>query len=254
MKAFTLIFILFCALNSSYGQEEPVKAKPEFARFKIGLLVTPEMGYRIITIKKDFADIPYYQEMVKMRNERDTPNLGFSAGVTASYNFSRKVSIEAGLQYANRGYTREDPTNININPETVFDAPYFGKVPVAFIYKYDWNYLELPLRVVFTSGQGKLKFIATAGAAFGFVIRNKTTLLIEYYNGDLEEATNLVTKDFNQFTISPQLSIGADYQISSRFHVRVEPIARHSFLMKTVLPTRTNLISGGLQFSIHFAL
>lgn len=254
MKAFTLIAILFCFLNSGYPQQLPTEVKPEFARFKVGLVVTPEMGYRVITLSRDYANNPYYEELIKTRNENDAPKFGFSAGAIVNYNFSRKVGIEAGLQYAHRGYSREAPIDIIINPETAYEAPYFGKVPVSFIYKYDWNYIELPLRVVFTSGIGKLKFVASAGAAFGFVISNKSTILIKYYNDSVEEAGSFQTKDFNQFTISPQLSLGVDYQVSRCFHIRLEPIARHAFLMKNDSPTKTNLISGGLLVTCYVSL
>jgi len=254
MRDLILLTTMLISLNSSYARQELAETKPEFARFKIGLTVTPEMGYRIISLKKEFANIPFYQERVKIRNENDMPNLGFSAGVIANYNFSRKIGMEIGLQFANRGYTEVEPMDVNIDPSIALEAPYFGKFPVAILYKKDVNYLELPLRVLFSSGKGKLKFVASAGAAFGFVISNKTTYSIRYFDETESEVASRLSKHFGQFTISPQLSIGADYQISPRFNIRLEPIARYAFLIRKVSPARTNLISGGLQFSLLVAL
>jgi hypothetical protein len=249
MKAFTLIFILFCALNSSYGQEEPVKAKPEFARFKIGLLVTPEMGYRILSINSDQPN--FYDSYLKYRNEHETPKLGFSAGIAVSYNFSQKVGIEAGFQYTNRGYNYE-PTHFDYQ-EAYYINPGSGKVPVAMRYKYGSDYFELPLRITFTSGRRKLKFVASTGAAAMLLVYNRNTSIVQYADGSEAKKTRRFTY-LNQFYIAPQISFGADYQITSRLNFRFEPIARYVFNTSYKTGISTNLISGGLQFSVYFAL
>jgi len=248
MRDFILLTTLFFSLNSSYAQQELTETKPEFARFKIGLTVTPEMGYRILSINSDQPH-SYYNSYLKYRNENETPKLGFSAGIAVSYNFSQKIGIEAGLQYANRGFNSEHFDyflSYSVSPQS-------GKKPVSMKSKYGSNFLELPVRINFTCGKRKLKFIASTGAAAMLLTHNRNTIIVQYSDGLMARKTMRFTY-FKGFYVAPQISFGADYQISPRMNFRFEPIARYVFNTVYSSGIRTNLISGGLQFSLLVAL
>jgi hypothetical protein len=236
MKAFILFSALFCLANFSYAQGQSAETKPEFSKFKIGLNATPEMGYRIIMVTGS--------SYASMRNETEIPKMGFSAGLTVNYNFSKKIGIETGLQYASRGYTYK--TTELFHPF----LPLYGELER----RYSWNYLEIPLRAVFTSGEKKIKFLATAGATAGFFLNARSTTIIKYSNGQESITSGELSIHYRQFVISPQLSLGAEYQLSSLFHFRFEPIARYALNSLVNSPIKTNLISGGLLVSFYVVL
>jgi len=235
MKIFTVVATLFLALGG-FAQDDQMVLKPEFARFKVGLNATPEMGYRIIMVTGS--------SIASMRNETEVPKICYSAGVTVNYNFSKKVGIEAGLQYASRGYT--SITN---------DIISFGFLaPKEIEVRYNWNYLEIPLRFVFTSGDKKMKFLASAGATTGFFRGGQRTIIQKYEDGHEARSNNDFSGTYRQISISPQLSLGAEYQLSSLFHFRFEPIARYALNSVVNSPLKTNLISGGLLVSFYVVL
>lgn len=267
MKNFTLLTFLFCSLNLSYGQEEPMKAKPEFTRFKVGFMVTPEIGYRIL--KRDEAYhclnfCNYYQfyndDVLARRESSEFARMGISAGLTMNYNFSRMVGIEAGVQYASRGYSyiSNDPiSEFNRNPLYGYGPnPNFQFYPKKLEYIYNFSYLEVPLRVVFTSGKKKLNFIASAGAAAGLLLNAQQTTYLQSFEGIESRRTDEISY-LRQFTISPQLSLGVDYQISQYINLRIEPIARYSLRSLVdsppYTPVKTYLISGGAMVVCYVA-
>ena len=237
MKAFILFSALSCLVNYSHAQQQSAETKPEFARFKIGLNATPEMGYRIIMVTGS--------SIASMRNETEIPKMCYSAGVTVNYNFSKKIGIEAGLQYASRGYTSITNDLISFG---------FFLVPKEIEVRYNWNYLEIPLRFVFTSGDKKMKFLASAGATTGFFRGGQRTIIQKYEDGRETRSNNDFSGTYRQISISPQLSLGAEYQLSSLFHFRFEPIARYALNSVVNSPLKTNLISGGLLVSFYVVL
>jgi hypothetical protein len=237
MKAFILFSVLYCLANFSYAQEQSSETKPEFARIKIGLNATPEMGYRIIMVNGSSS--------ASLRNQTEEPKMGFSAGLTVIYNFSKKIGLETGLQYASRGYIYKT--------DDFFSDP-FLLMPETIESKYSWNYLEIPVRAVFTSGEKKVKFLASAGATAGFFLNARSTTIIKYLNGQESITSGELSIHYRQFVISPQLSLGAEYQLSPLIHFRFEPIAR--FALNSLVDSRikTNLISGGLMVSFYVVL
>jgi len=236
MKAFILFSALFCLVNYSHAQQPFAETKSEFARFKVGLNVTPEMGYRIIMVTGS--------SIASLRNDTEVPKMGYSAGVTFNYNFSKKIGVETGLQYASRGYTYK--TTELFHPV----LPLSGELER----RYSWNYLEIPVRAVFTSGEKKVKFLASAGATAGFFLNARSTTIIKYSNGQESRTSGELSIHYRQFVICPQLSLGAEYQLSSLFHFRFEPIARYGLNSVVNSPLKTNLISGGLLVSFYVVL
>jgi hypothetical protein len=257
MRHFTLTTAAFFLAFAGFTQNDDMILKPEFSRFKIGLNVTPDMGYRVIMVSSGTSASELYESIKKDRDESEIPKMGFSAGVTVNYNLSKKVGIEAGLQYASRGYTYETEEIIfaqNINPLTGFGTNFFGSIiPTQATFKYNWNYLEVPLRFVFTSGAKKVKFLASAGASAGLLLNAQQTTIVKYLDGSETNSTDEMTGNFRQFVISPQLSLGAEYQVSQHFHLRFEPIVRYAVQSLVDSPLKTNLASAGLLVSGYVA-
>jgi len=270
MKNFTLLSFLFCSLNLSYGQEEPIKAKPEFTRFKVGVMVTPEIGYRVLQADEayfchsfcNYYNTYYYNndDLLARREAAEFPRMGISAGLTMNYNFSRNIGIEVGVQYASRGYsyiTTNPISEYNQNPLFIYGpTPNLQFYPKKLEYIYNFSYLEVPLRVVFTSGKKKLNFIASAGAAAGLLLNAQQTTYIQSFDGIESKRTDEITY-LRQFNVSPQVSLGVDYQISQYINLRIEPIARYSVRSLVdsppYTPVKTYLVSGGAMVICYVA-
>jgi len=255
MKAFILFSVLFCLAGFSYSQQGAPETKPEFTRVMIGLNVTPDMGYRIRTENRNHRNYSYFQNFGFSSYEKEVPKLGFSAGMTMSFYFSRKVGIETGIQFANRGFTHEIDylAQINMDPSIALAPPFYGLIPETIAQNYNWNYLEYPMRLVIVTGKQEMKFVASAGVCAGIFLNAHRTTIITYVNGNEEKGKSEIS-GYRPFSISPQVSFGADFQVSPLMNIRIEPIARYGLLSLIDSPINTNLISGGVLFSFYFAL
>jgi len=245
MKFLTLT-AAFLLATAGFAQNDQMVFKPAYTRFKVGLNVTPDMGYRIITLSSSTSASALFESIKKDRDESEIPKMGFSAGVTVNFNFSKKIGLETGLQYASRGYTYK-------NGELIYLMIDPALKPENLEIRYNWNYLEIPLRFVFTSGEKKVKFLASAGATGGFFMNAQQSTFVKYEDGSEKKTTDELNGSFQQITISPLLSLGAEYQVSQHFHLRFEPIVRYAVQSLVDSPLKTNLVSAGLLVSCYVA-
>ncbi|MBL0098010.1 MAG: outer membrane beta-barrel protein [Bacteroidetes bacterium] len=96
--------ILVCnpIFYSAFSQDTlTLQETSEFKRLAIGVNISPDYCYR--TLKNNNGNSTS-DMIIDLREESEGPKLGYTAGLNAGYNFSKKWGVEMGIQYSNKGY------------------------------------------------------------------------------------------------------------------------------------------------------
>jgi hypothetical protein len=219
--------------------------------FSIGVNISPDYCYRTITNSTNTAFGSYIFES---RNAREIAKLGYTAGVDIMYTISKRLSIETGLQFSNKGYSNKyveltfgDP----IDPRYGFTYS-SGTVsqPVNFRFIYSYYYLDIPLRAIYSFGRNKIRFVTGLGITTNIFLIQKTIGVFD--NG--YEITSKSTNSVRRINFSPTISLGGDYKINSRFNLRAEPTFRYGFMKTVDAPLGDHLWNAGFNISCYYSL
>jgi len=237
---------LLLAIIPLFTNAQDSKTKKTNKNISVGLSFSPNYNYRTL-INKD--DNPFSEPTVTSRDKNEIGKLGFSTGATVNIKLSKKFEFQTGLYYSDKGYE----TN-----KVALNLPSTGpNVPTHYMAKYQMHYLDIPLKLNYISGQGRLKFIAGAGFSANFFLNANTKSTIFYGDGREENrGTESLTSDFKKFNISALASIGLEYKLKENIFLRAEPTFQYGF--KTVDEPRggiaEHLWNVGLNVGVHLRL
>lgn len=244
-----LIFIYALAISlSAYGQE----AAPGFNKFQLGLMFSPDISNRVLRDQN--------QEGLFKFAENDTDwKPGFTTGLVLCYNSSASWGFEIGVQYANMGY-QMSTSDLVYGDFIGGNRIYETQDPVIDTYnrRLNYHYLGIPLRVIWSAGQGDLRFVSSIGITSNFLLKVAEVNTLELENGSTMRDTYEILNKFNGFGLSPALSLGANYRVGEVINLRLEPTLRYG-LIETGAPGYStdyseHLLSVGLSFTCYYAL
>jgi hypothetical protein len=115
-------------------------------------------------------------------------------------------------------------------------------------------YADIPLKIFFRHGEKRIQFISGIGITTNFLIKVTQTNIFKYKNGEVERKTEKQPYDFRSINISPTVSFGIAYQLTSKLNLRAEPAFRYGIIKITDTPITAYLWSAGLNFSCYYAL
>ena len=237
MKHLT-IFLLTLAAFSSYGQDNTKLATiSNFKRVQIGINISPDICFRT---RKNIDGGSLGDIIVNEYNKIETIKISYSAGLNVCFNIKKFVSLEAGIQYSNKGYRTKFL-------DLVFEQP-DPSLPEKVKMIYSYHYIDIPVKVNFTIGKKKVRFFTSVGVTTNIFIE-ETQIGVLVYSDRTERKTSSTNTDYNNVNISPTISVGIDYKINNRMNLRVEPTFRYGVLKITDTPVRDYLYSGGLNIS-----
>lgn len=228
---------------SSYGQDKSKEfPNADFKKVQIGINVSPDICYR--TLKNNDGSSSN-NLVIDQRNIRETIKVGYSAGLNVCFNIKNFVGLETGIQYSNKGYNTK-------KQDLVFDqpAPSFPKQSKLI---YDFHYIDIPVKINFTTGKKRVHFVTSIGAITNILVKDTRTSLL-YYSDRTEKKSSPNNFNFSKVNISPTVSLGIDYKINRRMNLRVEPSFRYGVLKISDTPVTEYLYTGGLNISYYFGL
>ncbi|HQW21968.1 MAG TPA: outer membrane beta-barrel protein [Bacteroidia bacterium] len=257
-----ITFILISISIVSNGQDTlNSKSKRKFDRLLIGANISPDYCNRVLSTSNEGT---VYSDLIKATDNRETYKLGYTAGINICYNISKKVGLEIGVQYSNKGFSTKKLTL------TYGDAidPRFGFVydtiepntatntsPLKYLTFVDnYIYLDIPVRAIFNFGKKKIRFTTSIGVTTNILFNATTTSVAEYENGETKRTTHDQPYEYKTLGISPTFSIGADYKISNKFKLTAEPTIRYGLLNIINAPITANLWSAGFNVGCYYAL
>lgn len=230
------------------GQSDTTKSK----KLLIGLTASPDMCYR--TLENNDGSVTSSM-VIDSRNSYEIPKLGYSTGLSICYNAFKHVGFETGLHYSSKGekYTNSNLTYGDmIDPRRGFYTHGATATKVEIIYNY--NYLDIPLRAIFTFGNKKVKFISSVGVTTNILISATQKSIITFENGDKERNTQKQQYSFKPVNLSPTISLGMDYGFSKKINLRVEPTFRYGLLKISDTPVTSYLWSAGLNITCYYRI
>lgn len=219
MRQLAFYFLTFISF-ASHGQ-----SNADFNKYQIGLNVSPDYCY------------------ISISSIYEIPKAGLTTGLNAVCNFNKRVGLETGLHYSNKGFQTK-----------MIDLNYFEPDPLAptkakFIY--NLNFIDVPLKANFTFGSRKIRFFTSVGLTTNFLIKETQTNVKVYSDRTDIETINQADNGTRSVNLSPNLSFGIDYKLNDNSHLRVEPTFRSAIFKMVDTGSPGNLISAGLNISYY---
>lgn len=233
-----LIFILAFSTVGFFAQEFSSK---KFNRFQLGVSFSPDVCYR--TLKE--TDITTTQTnfyVMDARNKMEAPKFGYTGGVNFSYALNHWLSIESGLHYSNKGY--------GMKKQDLYSNQQEPGIPTNFKFIENFYYLDLPLKVNFSLGKNRWRFISSVGASTNLFLKESQTQVL-YFSDKTDRSTSSDGNKYNNMNISPMVSLGIDYHLSNKMSLRVEPTFRYGLLKIIDAPVTAYLFSAGLNVGYY---
>jgi hypothetical protein len=241
MRYFIFILILLCSAFS-FGQKKQNKtANSGFPITQIGLNTSVNMMYRSL---KNNNGSSLSNQLIHTRDENEIPKVGYTVGINVLFNLKSNMSVESGIQYANKGYQTKMLETVSFQPNDPL-APEKAK----FIYHF--HYLDIPLKFNYVFGNRKIRYISSIGVT-GNIFLKETQTSIRDYADRTEKTPTSSGFEYERLNISPTISIGIDYKINNKMNFRIEPTFRYGVMKIIDAPITAYLFSGGVNFGFYY--
>jgi len=228
-------------------------------KISIGINISPDVTGRTIFNNSGDGNL---DDIVDAFSDLEKPMMAYSGGVTLNYATSTHFSVVAGLMFSNKGFSTKKADDLffgdMIDPRYGYvyntqDNSYVGSIKsIRFVSNF--YYLDIPLRIYYTTGQKRLRFVGGLGVTANYLLKAKQSAIYVYTNGERERITSDQPHDFRKFNVSPSVSAGVDYRMNSEISVKFEPTFTYGLIKITDSPISGRLWSAGLNFSVYFQI
>ncbi|OFY65396.1 MAG: hypothetical protein A3H98_11255 [Bacteroidetes bacterium RIFCSPLOWO2_02_FULL_36_8] len=205
--------ILFLSF-SAYGQES---TQAKYKRFYFGIKFSPDYSYRTVTKNDNSLSVDKWTRIKTYVDSIYKPKLGYTTGINFDFKINSRVSIEAGIQYSNKGYqTISILTSSVENPE--------GGLAKNII---NYHYLDFPIEVDYSFLKNKFQLIVSVGTVLNLFRKFTVKTIPETPTATFMTKTFTNNYSFKKFNISPTIGFGFRYKINYRMNIKVEPTLRY---------------------------
>lgn len=208
-NSINIIFILLALPFVGFGQSDVDNSK----RLSVGFNYEINTGFRQL----NYTGIN--EEIGNVRNESETPKLGFTTGLNIRYQFTPKITADLGFLFANKGMqVKQLDINWAVNTS---NAPNYADIDYVF------KSFVIPLKVNYQFKTAeKWNVYATTGAALNFFMLRNTIYTTYKDEVIFSENKNIQRDGFRKITHSVLLGIGVNYELTNKITLNVEPIYR----------------------------
>jgi hypothetical protein len=241
-RSFLSLLGLFIIFSASAQDSLQIGSSPRRSRIQIGVNFSPDICYREL---KNNNGSQSSDKIISNRDEREKASFGFTTGLNACYDINRVLSIEAGIQFSQKGY--------RIPPYDLFVYPPMFNPPVTAEIAYRYTYIDIPVRANILLGNRKIRFIGSAGVVANFFIK-ETSKSIVYYADDSKKVSKGNSKEFENWNFSPMISAGINYCINQQMNLRIEPTFRYGVMKIIDQPITAYLYNAGLNIGYYVRL
>jgi hypothetical protein len=222
---------------------------PKMKTFSLGLILSPDYCYR--NIETDAS----YKWVKDLRDSREIPKFGYSAGLSAALLISKKISFEVGVLFSDKGYKTEKLDLVystSVDPRYGFKST--GGLPIKARVNYHFHYIDIPLKVDYFILTGGLKIYCTVGISSNLFLSQTNTITMEFNDGRTETNTSRGDSGFNRINLMAMGGLGIKYNFQNKFYIKMEPIFKYS--MPSIIDTviKGYLYSAGLNIGIYYQL
>lgn len=255
MKSILIVFLVLLPFSLT-GQEvidSIIKSNED--QISIGLVFSPDYCFRTLHNNDGSSSSAV---IIDLRNNDEEPIFGFTTGLNVFYQITKKIGFETGLQYSRQGYQIEsndlffgDP----IDPRNgyAYDTS-SSMIPSGVRFISNYNYLDIPLRVVLNFGKNRMRFITSAGLTTNILVSSGQISIIKYKDGKDKRSKSDFLHDIKTMNVTATLSAGVEYNLNSKLFFRVEPTIRYGLLEINDDPITAFLWRAGLAFGCYYNL
>lgn len=119
--------------------------------------------------------------------------------------------------------------------------------------KYQYFYIDIPIKVNFNLLTKRAKLYITAGISPNIFIIQKTNSLLQYDDGHTKKETQ-TAQDFSIINLTVIGGIGFSYDITEHLYIKIEPTYRRSVTSIIDAPIKGYLYSVGLNTGFYYKL
>lgn len=255
ITTFVPLILSICAMGQVAQQSEPTS---EFKRVLFGVNISPDYCYRTLENNDGSATS---SAIIDLRNQDEQFKIGYTAGLNICYNLSRKLGLELGAQYSNKGYAmKQDDLTFGdlIDPRYGFvyntSTTNGTSAPVKAKFIFNHIYLDVPIRAIYSFGVKRVHLFTSVGVTTNISLKATQTNVLELENGETKRENQDQQENFKSINVSPSVSLGVDYEISKKLNLRAEPTFRYGLLKIIDAPITAYLWSGGLNMSCYYTI
>jgi opacity protein-like surface antigen len=226
--------ILFCQNTDTLKQ----------GKISIGVTFSPDYGYRVLNTSKSDSWI------ADSRDTLEIPKFGYTAGVNLALRITKRISIEAGLQYSDKCYQTKNITLVAITPSGKPDTT----APVKAKFTYHYIYLDIPIKINYYLLTHRAKLYLTAGVSPGILLGLKTKATMKYRDGHSETNKSSTSSDLRTISLTAIAGLGFSYDVTNRIYFKIEPVGRCSMIPIVAAPIKEYLYSIGVNVGVYYRM
>jgi hypothetical protein len=219
---FVVIFFLQFYLGKSLAQgTDTIHSKPERGLYSVSS-VSPDFCFITIKVRPDESGKHHNWEHYYINQKG---NLGYRYAQLIGWQKNKHWGFEGGAELCRKIMTVDFATN-----EHIPEVRQKNNSNLPAFYRTVYNSINVPLRVVFTAGQKKLKF-------FSFFGINKTFCFNIYqeevtYSTNRVETKKLVTEDIGAKKVfsASDWGAGIKYKVAKRAQLRINAAVQRSYV------------------------
>jgi hypothetical protein len=230
---FILIFIPFVAFSQN---ADSTKTR----RISIGLTYSPDYSYRIL--KPNTSS----EWIATLRDSLEIPKYGFTTGLNIAFKINKRISLEAGILYADKGYKTIKLTGTTVVPEP--------SLPTTISNNYQYIYLDIPLKINYYLLTHRTKLYVTAGLSPNIYIKQKTKSTGEHADGHTSISSFSTNDGNSKINLATMVGFGASYDLTKSLYFKVEPIYRRSITPFESTSLKQHLYSAGANVGVYFKI
>jgi opacity protein-like surface antigen len=242
VRQLLLISTAVLSLTVAYSQDSTVVKD---RRFYIGASFSPDYSYRTLTKNDDTLSSASWTRIKNLEDSIYKPKYGFTTGICFGFQINKRLSIETGILYSDKGYK-------TVPILTIYD---WSQPPAKATNIIKYVYMDIPLKANYTFLKKRLQIVVSIGAVLNRYRYSRTKTIPETPTATFKEQVYKNTYDYNSINISPTVSVGVKYKISNRINLRAEPTFRYGLLgIDDKSYASTHLWSAGLNFGFYIGL
>ncbi len=209
-------------------------------RIQFGLIFSPDYCYR--TLKPDASNSS--KSIADSRDRLEIPKFGFTTGWSLLLQLNKRVTVETGLQFSDKGEKKKQTTLISLPPDP-------GPINHTTVYHY--NYFDIPMEMNYCFSISRLNFFVTGGLSTNFFLFQKTTSISEFSDG-LTQKNNSISGGLSRINFVAMAGLGVHYELTNKLTFRIEPTFRRSITSIVDAPIKGYLYSAGINTGLYVNL
>ncbi len=219
------VFLFLFLLVSISGISQTTENK----KVTISLQFAPAMSYRHLGAS----------EVTKTRNDYETSVMGFQAGIMVATPFEKKLGFESGLEFMHRGFRTKQG-------RIIAGA---GTEQARIVYRF--NYIGVPLKLVYRKVNYNYSFSVKAGMVAGFPSSRK--LLVYYYASDgTHKEEGEFDAEFAGMVWTSDVGLAWGGRIGDHNAFEIGPQLLYDITSITRDDVATRLWDAGVRFVLYF--